>query len=258
MLDAPDLCVGSRSVFTRVVAPFANQTQAASLPSPATPALGRCAEDQWPGVSGAGCAECRALVAEFNTVHRRSCARFCARVGLRCVGMWEDSGEGTCAVLRAYSSCESGPDSPEAICECAPPEDEKDCNGDNDDDVRSPVINTKVAVADLTGDGLMDMIVLGSGDGDTQTFRYWRNVGSPTEPALERAGNEISPVPELKGYSHGSPALIDLTGDSLVDLIVSNMFGELFLFRNNGTTERPDFTMVQPAPLSFAALLSLH
>ena len=121
--------------------------------------------------------------------------------------------------------------------------------GDFSGSGRPPVTATKVAAADLTGDGLVDIVAIGNSIGaGTLSFRYWRNVGSPTVPAMERADHEITAAPELRLYSYGSPALVDLTGDFLLDLVVATVYGELLLFRNNGTVVRPDFVMVgEPA-----------
>lgn len=77
------------------------------------------------------------------------------------------------------------------------------------------------------------------------TFRgevhFFRNVGSRENPEFELQ-EEMSL--ELPRGSHATPALADLTGNGLLDLLVGRSNGELAFYRNVGTPEAPAFEFV--------------
>ena len=132
---------------------------------------------------------------------------------------------------------------------------------------------------DLSGDGRPDLL-LGSSDG---TLRYWEYAGSvPTsqialaqaqrrrENALAGAdGREgvagdmatvrpayVEPVFELEPTNlnllhherNTTPALLDLTGDGLPELVVGTSRGRVLVFRNLGATASPQWKL-EPEPL---------
>ena len=91
-----------------------------------------------------------------------------------------------------------------------------------------------VEVADLTGDGLFDLVV-GATDG---AVRLYRNTGTaaspsfaPAVPLALRNGAEID-VPS----GRSAPAIADVTGDGRMDLLCGNTSGELWLYANVGDT----------------------
>jgi hypothetical protein len=89
-----------------------------------------------------------------------------------------------------------------------------------------------VAVGDLTGDGLKDLLVADS------IGYYWIyvNKGTKKEPKFVRGESLpfwLTTVPKIQ--------LIDINGDGLLDLIVGDFVGRLFYVKNTGTREIPKF-----------------
>jgi len=90
--------------------PLAPQPTPAPLPSDT------CDEAAWPDKDhGLVCGECKVLVNRFDSAYG-TCSNYCAKVGRRCVGAWEEW-EDTCSVLHDIT-CEQRLSSSDAICEC--------------------------------------------------------------------------------------------------------------------------------------------
>lgn len=88
------------------------------------------------------------------------------------------------------------------------------------------------ALADLNGDGLVDLIV-GNWRG---ALTYYRNNGSNFELSVKT-------IAELERGSNAVPALADLDGDGDMDMVVGQSGGELAFFRNTGTINDPAFEL---------------
>ncbi len=91
--------------------------------------------------------------------------------------------------------------------------------------------NSSIAVADINGDGLPDLIV-GSGDGK---LYFYINVGTKTDPEFKPDGS----ITVLPGGGNVVPAVGDVTGDGLPDIVVGLPNGNLVLYKNVGTKTSP-------------------
>jgi hypothetical protein len=107
----------------------------------------------------------------------------------------------------------------------------------------APVIHGRVAVGDLSGDGLFDM-VLGNATG---TVLYYQNSGTPGKPRFEAAQlltmEDGSPLDV--GWS-SAPFLVDWDKDGLLDLITGAEKEAILFFKNVGSKESPKFKLMGP------------
>ena len=113
-----------------------------------------------------------------------------------------------------------------------------------------------VQVADLNGDGLLDLFTV-----DPQGyFRVYFNQGTKTEPKFTTC--EMVPL-FLSRHVSGNwwnqnrrwglkAALADLDGNGVPDLIVGDWNGEIFLIKNVGSKSAPEFH--QPNPVDSAMI----
>ncbi len=93
---------------------------------------------------------------------------------------------------------------------------------------------------DLYGDGRAHLALGTWNDG----VHFYRNVGSDGAVAFERDPDlEV----RLTRGSHAVPALGDLTGNGLLDLVVGKSSGQLSYYRNVGSAERPEFELESDA-----------
>ncbi len=93
------------------------------------------------------------------------------------------------------------------------------------------------AFADLDGDGDPDLI-LGSW---RDAVPFYRNEGTRVQPRYVLADSAIA---RLSRGSYATPALGDLDGDGLLDLVVGESSGTLNYYRNVGTRTAPHFALV--------------
>jgi hypothetical protein len=95
--------------------------------------------------------------------------------------------------------------------------------------------SAQIAMGDLDGDGDDDMLL-----GDAEGFiHYFQN-----NPVNGNANHSLT-APQYMGIStignNASPALADMNGDGLLDLIVGERTGVLSYFQNSGTANAPQF-----------------
>jgi hypothetical protein len=104
-----------------------------------------------------------------------------------------------------------------------------------------------VAVADLNGNGLNDIIMADV----VGYFRVYFNRGTPQEPKFDHA--ELLPVftsnirePSDEDYRYRGPRIsVAELGANRPELVIGNYIGEIMLLRNTGTRTQPAFR--QPA-----------
>jgi hypothetical protein len=92
-------------------------------------------------------------------------------------------------------------------------------------------------LVDLDGDGLLDLVV-GSWRDQVQ---FWRNTGTAGAPAWTLADTALVTI--TRG-SNTTPALADIDGDGLLDLVIGESTGQVNLYRNVGTRTQPSFELV--------------
>ena len=93
------------------------------------------------------------------------------------------------------------------------------------------------AVAPLWDDALPGLVLGTWNDG----VHFYRNVGSRGAPRFE---HQAALTLELSRGSNATPALVDLDGDGLLDLVVGRSNGELSHYRNVGSAAAPRFELV--------------
>ena len=117
--------------------------------------------------------------------------------------------------------------------------------------------HTAPALGDLDQDGDLDLLV-----GETSgTLNFFRNAGTPQAPRFERVADTSL---DIDVGRRSAPALADLDGDGLLDLVVGTEADGLAAFRNAGTPQQPDFardtTLALPEtpPLAVPAFVDVN
>ena len=94
-----------------------------------------------------------------------------------------------------------------------------------------------LTLADLDGDGDLDLAV-GTEGGD---IPYYENTGTATNPDFVLRSGASSPLNNVSGGFHNTPAFADVDGDNDFDLVVGSNNGDILYFENTGTTTEPVF-----------------
>ncbi len=90
-------------------------------------------------------------------------------------------------------------------------------------------------IKDLNGDGLPD-VLLGDTNGNVVAYK---NVGTSTAPSWSAQASWNGPS---VATGAAQPALVDIDGDGLVDLMIGNNAGTVFGYRNTGSSSGPVWT----------------
>jgi hypothetical protein len=104
--------------------------------------------------------------------------------------------------------------------------------------LQDPVGGADPAFADLDGDGDLDMLC-GNVNGD---LTYFKNTGTKKAPIWQKISN-WAPVTGIDVGTDSAPALADLNGDGLADLVLGTDAGKLKYYSNLGTALGPIFTL---------------
>lgn len=104
----------------------------------------------------------------------------------------------------------------------------------------SPPDSGAAAIADTNGDGVVDVVLFGHNSTSTP-FTAYENTGSPASPVWTAAAAGWSTITLCDTSGTYAPALADLNGDSVVDLVLGTK-SNVCLYKNTGTNQAPVWT----------------
>jgi hypothetical protein len=92
-------------------------------------------------------------------------------------------------------------------------------------------------LGDLDGDGDLDLL---AGNSSGRIY-YYRNNGNSNVFNFQLISTNFAGI---NVGNDASPSLGDLDGDGDLDLLIGNRLGKIFYYRNDGTINTPNFTLV--------------
>ncbi len=95
------------------------------------------------------------------------------------------------------------------------------------------------ALVDIDGDGDLDLFV---GRFFIGRLRFFRNIGSPTNPQFEE--QTFSPTSSINVGQAASPFFFDIDNDGDFDLFIGDSDGNVEFYRNTGTAQQAAFVQV--------------
>ena len=104
----------------------------------------------------------------------------------------------------------------------------------------NPPDSGTVATADTNNDGIADVVLFGH-DSTTTPLTAYQNTGTPASPVWSAAAAGWSTITLCDTSTNYAPALADLNGDGVVDLVLGTRLN-LCLYKNTGTNAAPIWT----------------
>ncbi len=106
------------------------------------------------------------------------------------------------------------------------------------------------ALADIDGDGDLDLLVgnrIDPANDSSGTITWFENVGTASHPVLQDRGT----LP-IRGQYNYAPAVADLDGDGLPDLVLGTWTNNVEWYRNTGARGKPAWKLADSALVELA------
>src|SRR5690606_19990263 len=106
---------------------------------------------------------------------------------------------------------------------------------------KEKIIDLTIALGDLDSDGKMDL-VCGNDRGEILYYRNTSSSSTTLNPTFIYSNPQFTGINiDIGNYS--APAVADINGDGLLDLVIGRYDSMLSYYRNNGTPENPVFVI---------------
>jgi hypothetical protein len=101
--------------------------------------------------------------------------------------------------------------------------------------------NCSPAFADLDGNGTQDLLL---GTYYKDSVFYFKNTGTPAEFNFQYMGTGASQLNLTTLGQASTPTFVDIDNDNDKDLFLGSSNGRVYYYKNNGTTQSPNFSLV--------------